>query len=700
MLKEFKELVDVSQAVLPKFINDYVKICRYLDIDISYGYASSWVTDELRRRIDTLLAPIDTTDMLTPKIIEDLCDALVYESVLNDVDNSLYLTILEVTKGMHQNLRPLTDLEEWHEAIIYAKDYECFSPNVYTVQHKRLRERYTKVFDIANAAAELRNLGCQVHLNDVVLEITSGLEAVAASIEADIKDLDAIQFINSLFIYIKDQGYYNGQLKRYVIVNPVQLIPSQSRQILPFGFLLNLAIKHLVGKSKALTNDEQQQRFRDALHKANLLATVLDLRNYGSFDLVFQPHEKLPQFISRLALFDSAYSIISNDPNEIEEYLVFLFDWLDKPTFATKMKFSPDDFIAIYRSIIAHAPENGPLAFTFAHILSWNQNLNAETLKAVLQRLSHQADTVNKDYCFPYDYPALDFGFKPLIQVPNNIYVMADHSWCATAFFEVLAACCREVDKETDNKIGMAAERYFVYKCQQSGINVVSGDYADEKGNITGEGEADGLIESKTALITIESKKKPLTRRARGGSDIQLLIDLAGSLLAAQVQSGRTEIKLRQEGHIYLNDKKQNTRIDLNGRRIERIAMSVLDFGSFQDRSVINGLLTNLANVQYNLIDTSDRKDVKGFAELEKKRVAWTIQTGELKSIDPDFDQFPFFNCWFLSLSQLLMMIQFCKNSDDFEDALKATRHTSFGTGNFYYEFYQLYILKKGLDEL
>ncbi len=694
MLNKFKTMVDNATAVIPTLSNDYNAVCEYLQIDSNNGYAHQWVTDKLKTNIDKLLDPTGLLDSISSQLLTDLRDGLIYESVLMDCDNSIYLTVLEIVRRGHKGLQPFTAESNWHRAIVFAKDYDFFSPDVYTVHNHKLKDKYHKTHEVAQAAKELKKLGVTVELDDYTLKIIAGLEVIAESIEERIKQLGAISFIKSLFTFMVNKGYYLKPLKRYVVVNPVTLLPSQARSILPFGFLLNLAIKHLDVLPAQLSNKQQQDKYAEALERACLLATVMGIRNYGTFDLVFQSTEKLPDFISRLALFDSTYSIVSNDPSECLEYLTHLFDWLTEAAFEAKYNFSVTQFKKVSESIITHAPLHGPYLFTLQNVRNWNHGIPEERIQSILDYLSHDSEVVNKDYKYLNDYQALDFGFKPLVKIKAHSYILADRSWCAQAFFEAFSACCREVDRGCDNKIGLAAERYLTDKCLNAGINLIQGDYARPDGKKTGEGEADGIIESSKMIITLESKKKSLTRRARGGSDVALLIDLAGSLLAAHVQSGKTEIKLRRNGHLYLVNNGNINRIDLNDREIDRIAMSVLDFGSFQDRMIINGLLTNLANASYHVIDKANTEDVEKFAKLEAKRSEWEQQSKDLKLLDPDFDKAPFFNCWFLSLSQLLMIIRYCKTNEDFASALKATRNITFGVGNFYYDFYHFYILK------
>ena len=105
-------------------------------------------------------------------------------------------------------------------------------------------------------------------------------------------------------------------------------------------------------------------------------------------------------------------------------------------------------------------------------------------------------------------------------------------------------------------------------------------------------------------VILIEVKKKPLTRRARAGSDLSLVLDLAQSLLEAQEQAGNHEMRLLREGYLDLNENGETYRVQLNGRSIERIALSFTDFGSFHDRLFLEKFLNAIIRLKFGVADS------------------------------------------------------------------------------------------------
>lgn len=694
MLQEFKDLVDKASSRIAAFKNDYNQICAYLNIDISTHYSASMVTDKLKQQIEELLEPVDGVGKFTEQMQSDLRDGLVYEAIFSDTDNSAYLIILKILSSRRVDLVALDHENCWAEAIAVAKDYQAFAPEVYNLRGD-LRENYPQQYDVAQAALSLKALGCEVVLADGAIEVKSGLEKIAEEIATDISNLGSIFFMYSLFQHLVAENKFFQVYQRYLIVNQITMLPHQTKPMIPYGYLLNIAVKQKPDSSNKYNPAQLHEIFGRIIQKATLLGAILNVRYYGTWEVHAQSPRMLPQFVRRLALFDSAFSFPSMDMREVIEYLTHLFNWLDTTRFSDRFGFSIADFIAVTTAIENHAIPNGPMKINVEFLKAALPTIPESIFPEILQKLAHELGSFNKDYVLLTDYDKLDFGFKPLIRLSSTDFLLCDKSWCAIGFYEVFATLARELDMfkdECNNKIGVAIETFIYNKLSERGITFSKGDYAEP---ITPKGEADAIIEANEDITLIEIKKKVLTRRSKTGSDVQLIIDLAGSLLDAHYQTGRTELLLRKQGHLDLVDNTNSVRVNWNQRNIERIAITQWDFGSFQDRVIINSILEILANAQFGLTSDKNLKDNESFAKFEKKRKLWSEQVKEFTIIDHDFNRFPFFNCWFLSLSQLLVIIRYCNNNEDFHEVLKSTRSISYGTYNFYLEFFFGYIYKK-----
>lgn len=259
--------------------------------------------------------------------------------------------------------------------------------------------------------------------------------------------------------------------------------------------------------------------------------------------------------------------------------------------------------------------------------------------------------------------------------------ILVDRSVATPAFLEALLSPLRVADRKGfDSALGIQIEKFLFDEFSSHNVPTSKGEYTTEDG----EGECDLVIETDEVIIFLEIKKKPLTRRARSGSDAHIVIDLAQSLLAAQLQAGWHEVRLRRYGHLELNYQGNTTRLELKGREIERIAVSLLDFGSFQDRILLERFLSATATTNLKPVDDSLRSKFDNLnCSLDELRSQMTALAGLT-------DARPFFNCWFLSVPQLLMLLGKIDGAESFKNALWSTRHAITGANDFYYDFYKM----------
>ncbi len=271
-----------------------------------------------------------------------------------------------------------------------------------------------------------------------------------------------------------------------------------------------------------------------------------------------------------------------------------------------------------------------------------------------------------------------DFFLRPLLRMSGNQFVLLDRSVCAPACLEALMTPLRAEIKELDDKVGMAVERFIEAEFASHGVPISGGDY-DAGGN---HGECDLVIEVPHVVIFSEIKKKTLTRRAKAGSDAHLLLDLANSLLAAQVQAGWHEVRLRHHGHLDLERDGTVTRLELNDRQVERVAVSLFDFGSFQDRILLKQFLE--ATMCATFTPTAKSLEKK-FEEINAALVEIRAQLAELHPGQKEIDQ-PFFNCWFLSVPQLLVLLDGVTDAAGFKAVLWSCRHFVTGSSDLYFD--------------
>jgi hypothetical protein len=232
-----------------------------------------------------------------------------------------------------------------------------------------------------------------------------------------------------------------------------------------------------------------------------------------------------------------------------------------------------------------------------------------------------------------------------------------------------------EDPKRVDDRIGQCVESTLADAFRQHGIepSAVSKRY----GNL----ECDLVIESSKTVLLIETKKKPLTRQSQAGNTLTAFFDLVGGMLASQLQLGGHELELLRHGQITFDD---GTLVELKGRGIARLAVTLLDWGGTQDRTVIRqvaGLLVGSQLSSPSLL-VQDQEQLK---KTNKVLVKLQNQLSELQTAGKSARE-PFSNWWFLSVPQLLFTLDGVTNVEEFERRLKRVSAITFGTLDFYRE--------------
>jgi D-Tyr-tRNAtyr deacylase len=151
------------------------------------------------------------------------------------------------------------------------------------------------------------------------------------------------------------------------------------------------------------------------------------------------------------------------------------------------------------------------------------------------------------------------------------------------------------------------------------------------------------------------------------------------------LQSGWHEYHLRTAQRLTLNTDRGAEIVQLQGRRVERLAIALMDYGSFQDRVVVGQILAGHLAANFG---TTHEKFVDKIAEVNQKVTALRDLNEKLFRLDGSPSPWqPFFNCWFLSVPQFLMMLDAYSGVEPFFKELRRTRHLSLSSRDFYFEY-------------
>ena len=690
LLDDFKNTVDKYSVTISS--NNTLGVCeQQLDIDLSRENTKHQVTNKLYENIKEVLKADKSEQGKISKVeLWKLQAELVYRYVLYDENPIEYLKVLKVINDSCRSgedyLQPFSNSSKWEEAIINCKNYNELSPDVFPIHFENIRYYYPKEFDIAISTKQLMDKGCKIEIKNSMIYITSGFEAVVGELEEKIKTMGGLSLAKSLFYNLILCEKYSTRFERYFITHEPSIHIHNQKPQIPIGFLLNLSLKHPFENSEI----KNGQVLLDEIINLAIIITngAYGVQKYNPFEFIYQSSETIIQFFMDIALWDSIFTIPQCRPSSALDICDNLFSFISDNDFKNFLGFTRFEFISVLKELNNIATNiHFPMIVYHSKLCKVLKQINKNTIQVILDLLSHQSSNVNEKYILPSDYSSIDFWKKPLIKLGATKFLLMNKSWCAPSYFEAIASPLRENfkshKKDLDSELGHQLEIFIQEKLSANGITFKTGDY-----NVDGVyGECDILIESRKAIILIEFKKKVLTSKAKSGTDFSLLIDLSESVLDTQIQTGRTEIILREKGSITLiaKDKSIQT-INLNNRPIERIALTQLEFGSFHDRFVFKHLLTTLLTHSYEAC-TEEQKIIEKFEQLEVKQKKWMEQYNKLYPIDDNYFQPPFFNCWFMSLPQLIEVINLSSDNDSFYEIFQRPKHITYNTFDWYREF-------------
>lgn len=688
MLHDFKQLVDRYSETISSY--NLEQVCKTLEIDTTQGYSRNQVLDKLYQNIREAihLNRENKTNNISKRAFLKLQSDLIYRYVLYNENPVEYLKVLKVIQdSCRQNgdhLSPFSNIQDWEKAVVNAKNYNAFSLNTFSTKIENLRKDYTKDFDIATSIKKLVDKGCKIQINHSNFHIIDGFEEVINELDDKIKTIGGFVLAQSLFNHLNHCKKYSSRFERYFITRSASGISFDQRPQIPYGFLLNLSLKHLHEKT---TIKNHQKQLDEIVDLAIIISNSFGVQQYNFWEFHFQSGETIIQFYTDIVLWDTMFTIPQCRPSSALDICDNLFSYISDSDFQSAVGFKRSDFISVASEVNKLAMNiHSPTIVYQSSICKALKQIDTTKIQIILDLLSHQSE-VNKKYNLPSDYTSIDFWKKPLIKLGPTKFILMNKSWCAPNYFEAITSSLRtkfkSFKRDLDSELGEQLEIYLQHKLTTKGITITGGDY-----DVDGlHGECDLLIESEKAIILIEFKKKVLTGKAKSGIDIDLLIDLSKSVVDAQIQAGRTEIILREKGSITLTEKKGNTQtINLNDRKIERVALTQLEFGGFHDRSIFKHLLTALLTHSYQTYST-DPKTLEKFVELKEKQTKWVEQYNKLCLIDKNYSKHAFFDCWFVSLPQLLEIINLSTSNDSFYETLCRTKHVSLNTLDWYREF-------------
>jgi hypothetical protein len=538
-----------------------------------------------------------------------------------------------------------------------------------TTNSRRPSVHDARIYAVASAAKFLRQSGFTVPIVDGRTDDSKFSSKLAWSIDTMVGAYGGVALAE--WIFRKLRPVHSADFRRYVIAPHTHTgMPTNTSPMIPFGYLLNLAAKHA-----GSNGDGDPETLKQIVELSTHFAATINVQHYYSLEGMFNDHASILQYIRENAAFDSLFNFPQCDPLRVRNRITGILDPFEQDGIISDLfGVSLDELSKIIDGCL-RSSTHGPSVVTAVEV---HQKCGVPTIRieSALNILSR--DSMNTEFLEPLSLQTSELHAVPLLSVRTG-YLLLDTSLSASAFIEAILCVLRRHRDDVDKIVGLnGLENYVRNRLSDGGCSPAHGDYRSPN---LGDAECDCIVESNKTVMLIEMKKKSLTQKSKSTDPVPLLIDLGRSLIAGHCQTGRHELALYCDGHIRLQ-----RNIELRDRSVERIVISMQHFGTFHSRDVTSQFLSIMTKSAVTSREELGKSDARGIAELNK--FCKTLERYVAKATEVGISEpHRFFNCWFLSLDIFDVMIDDSSCSDTLWDAVRATRHMSSGTRNWFAEY-------------
>jgi hypothetical protein len=638
----------------------------------------------LSERLQTAISNLREPDgALSWALFKSIEKQLLIDHVVMGLDANDALSTTRALYGAFgtQSFKGLENTTAWLEALVAATQFNRTWPDVYGLPLDRMRFLYGRQLHVGECIRRLREAGYTLAFED---GHPSDLRQLRA-IEEDLADrLSAQAELHRRALHTELDSRYDSQFERYDFVRRLNGGGlEKSDGAAPIGFLYRVVSSALNGITRGpiQATDSDLARMRETWDLYRAYAGVWDVEQWTIQESMFLDTPEVVREICERVLYEHNFAPRQQRPSITLEVLDLLFTPFERDDLIAKLPFTPKAFQAVARELLTPSSGSGASAFTTDSIAALT-GLGRDMAKTILDALSYPAGSRHpRDVSF-FDISSGGALYSPLITFANDEYVLLDRYISGPAFYEAAAHAYRQVlGKRFDDLMGKEGLEEAVRTTLRShGLNVTHGKYCGPN-----QSECDAVVETPGFVILIEAKKKGLTRRTLAGDPLTTLFDFSESLLAAHAQLAQHELALLKTGKL---DFYHGQRVSLDGRSIQRVAITLLDLGSLSDKVIVGNLIEALRGTKLRDDLTLTGHQLKSKVAFEKCTSKLLESFSEIVAAHPNYEIINKFGIRSFSLSQLLELLKDVKNSIQFEANLTVDSHISFGVGDWLAEYH------------
>jgi len=529
------------------------------------------------------------------------------------------------------------------------------------------------LFAQANAAQRLRARGFAIGLNASRLSMEPTEYARLCNLAVSESEARSGSTLFG-FLKLMLEGCWRPEFQRYVVSLNVNTVPRKDQPSLPLAYLYNLATR---------VASEGTRRGTSTLSDCDYLQLVTDLcaiagvEPYNPYQVSFPSGTRLVEFLSDLARLQCAFVLPQFDERDLATALWGAFAWVDA-TMESTLGWSMDQAIAFCEATISLLHDKGALCIPRGVLKNVLAGVPEPAFEALWSTFVHAPAAANPKFLEPFDAPAVNGYFKPLIGIDSDNAVVGLRSVSATGWYESIAVALKTVAKinDTHDRIGLAFEP-FVWQCLSPYGPVKHGKFSA----VAASGDVDAALETDDDILVFELKKKALTRDAQTGSTVDVLLDLTKSVIKAQTQLAKVEYLLYVEGALQLSE---TGLLERRGRKVKRIVLSWHDYGVFHDHGFLTNFLRQLCGASLTATHTSRASSV---AEINAQLAELAGWETKLSAIAARSESPQFVNSFFHAVGHLLSMIRSATTVDELGRHITFNERIMNNALNFYVEY-------------
>lgn len=568
---------------------------------------------------------------------------------------------------------PIDDVDRWREILLQA---------VKSINSSRFRHELmegSRSQGVAKALLDLKGKGFCYILTQKGFQLSDKeFSRLCTEIERKISKVGGERSANMLLDIMERRGrIHDGS---FLFGRNVTSFGKKYEPGVPYHFILSLCLKNL---DKKPTTDDPAKALTAMEELVKAMGAALDVEPYSAFEYINIPTQSVLYVLQERIVYDELFAIPQWQPIAAEFIMPKWLDLLDEEGCKFPIV-SKEKWKILGERIFKFSRIQGFQQIGVPQLMTV-QFSNEEMLDAV-EALSQPGKETNAKFKTPLDTAERTSTYFPILGGKGEPYRLQPRSIISRSFCERIGAFMREQKiRKLDEKLGNAHEKLTKEVLEKFGSNVTffNAEYRPKKGK---QQECDVIVETSDRIYFIECKMKVLKGLSRSGSQLSILQDFNESFLKMMEQLTKHEAEILQNGEIeFVDEAHKGQRLELKGREVERVAISLYDHGSSQDRAFLTECFNALIGAKFDATDESARKTVERSNELIDA-IAQNLNVIQDYSdyVGNDFVRPYMFGTWWLSIDQLYYI---CHQKGGLSEGLNSIRSMTNMGGDLFHLF-------------